>query len=204
MCFSHIFIDNDLRLVIMVSMLKNLGQRIRTLRKEKGLTLVEISKKTGIAQATLSRIETGTMLGTVESHEKVAEILGVGLPELYSGVDRRYEQISHLTKEAQRKVTHHGKNLQIELLTTESSKKKITPLLITLQGGSETGREHHERGVEKFLYLLEGDVKVKVDKEEYALKPGETLYFDASLPHQIFNEKSKTARILVAVSPSKI
>ncbi len=185
-------------------MLKNLGQRIRKLRKEKGLTLVEVSKKTGVAQATLSRIETGTMMGTVESHEKIAEVLGVGLSELYWGVDRRYDQISHLTTEAQRKVTHHGKNVQVELLTSESSKKKITPLFITLQPGAETVREHQERGVEKFLYVLEGDVKVKVDKEEFPLKTGETLYFDASLSHQILNDKQKAARILAAVSPSKI
>ena len=185
-------------------MLKNLGTRIRKLRKEKGLTLVEISKKTAVAQATLSRIETGTMMGTVESHEKVAEALGIGLAELYSGVDRRYEQISHLTKEADRKVTHHGKNVQIELLTSESSKKKITPLLITIQPESETPREHNERGVEKFLFVLDGEVKVKVDKDEYLLKCSETLYFDASLIHQIANEKQKPARILATVSPSKI
>ena len=185
-------------------MLKNLGTRIRKLRKEKGLTLVEVAEKTGIAQATLSRIETGTMIGTVESHEKVSEVLGIGLAELYSGVDRRYEQISHLTKEAERKVVHHGKNTQIELLTSESSKKKITPLLITLQPGASTSNEQNERGVEKFLYLLDGEIKVKVDREEYHLKAGETLYFDASLSHHITNEKQKPVRILAAVSPSKI
>ena len=165
---------------------------MRQLRKEKGLTLVEISKKTGVAQATLSRIETGTMMGTVESHEKIAEVIGVGLAELYSGVDRRYEQISHLTKEAERKVAHHGKSYQIEILTSESSKKKITPMLITLHADAQTPREHNERGVEKFLYLLEGEFKVRVDKEEFFLKPGETLYFDAFLPHQFINEKQKT------------
>lgn len=184
-------------------MLKNLGLRIRKLRKEKNITLMEISKKTGVAQATLSRIETGSMMGTVESHEKIAEALGIGLAELYSGVDRRYDQIAH-TKEADRKATHHGRSVQTELLTQESSKKKITPLLITLQGGTETHREHQERGVEKFFYVLEGEIKVKVDKEEFPLKVGETLYFDASLPHHIQNEKQKTARILAAVSPSKI
>ncbi len=185
-------------------MLKNLGTRIRKLRKEKGLTLVEVAEKTGVAQATLSRIETGTMIGTVESHERIAEVIGVGLAELYAGVDRRYDQISHLTKEAERKVVHHGKNTQVELLTSETSKKKITPLLITLQPGASTSPEQNERGVEKFFYLLEGEVKMKVDREEYVLKAGETLYFDASLSHQITNEKQKPARILATVSPSKI
>ncbi|MBI3313544.1 MAG: helix-turn-helix transcriptional regulator [Candidatus Omnitrophica bacterium] len=184
-------------------MLKNLGQRIRTLRKTKGITLIEISKKTGIAQATLSRIETGAMSGTVESHEKVAEVLGIGLSELYSGVDSRYDEIAH-TKPEERKATFHSKSVEIELLTSESSKKKITPLLLTIQPASQTQMENQERGVEKFIYVLEGEINAKVDKEEFNLKTGETLYFDASLAHQIANEKQKAARLLIAVSPSKI
>jgi mannose-6-phosphate isomerase-like protein (cupin superfamily) len=184
-------------------MLKNLGETIRLLRKEKKLTLVEISKKTNVAQATLSRIETGTMIGTVESHQKIADILGVSLAELYSGVDPRHDQIAHLKLDAERKVTHHTKSLQVELLTQESSKKKITPLLMTLQPDAEASPEKNERGVEKFIYVLEGEIKVKVDKEEFHLKQGETLYFDASLSHQISNQK-KASKLLIAVSPSKI
>ena len=189
---------------MMQPMLKNLGLRIRQLRKEKNLTLVEIAEKTGVAQATLSRIETGAMIGTIESHEKIAEVLGIGLADLYSGVDKRYEQITHLTKEAEKKVTHHSKDIQIELLTSESSKKKITPLLMTLQGESETPEEKLERGVEKFIYALEGDATVHVDKEEFILKTGETLYFDASLPHRFRNSGKKSSRLLITVSPSKI
>ena len=185
-------------------MLKNLGEKIRKLRKEKGLTLVEVAQKTGVAQATLSRIETGSMLGTVESHEKIAEVLGIGLSDLYTGVDSRYEQIAHLKKDAERKVVHHHKNFQVEILTVESSKKKITPLLITIQPETHTPSEQNERGVEKFFFVVEGEVKVKADRDEYILKLGETLYFDASLPHQIFNEKSRPAKILAAVSPSKL
>ncbi|MDD5217032.1 MAG: XRE family transcriptional regulator [Candidatus Omnitrophica bacterium] len=185
-------------------MLKNLGERMRKLRKEKGITLIELSKKTGVAQATLSRIETGVMMGTVESHELIAEALGIGLAELYSGVDRRYEQISHLKSDTERNVTRQTKDLRIELLTQESSKKKITPLLLTLKGNGQTQRESNERGVEKFVMVLEGEVKVKVDQEEFSLKNEETLYFDASLPHQITNESSSQARLLMAVSPSKI
>jgi transcriptional regulator with XRE-family HTH domain len=185
-------------------MLKNLGEKIRALRKQKGLTLVEIAEKTGIAQATLSRIETGSMIGTVESHEKITEILGVTLSELYAGVDSRAGQTAHLKKEAERKTVHHNKGIQVELLTQEASHKKITPLLITLQPESHSSPEQYDRGVEKFFYILEGEVRAKIDKDDYQLKTGETLYFDASLSHQLFNEKNKAVRILTAVSPSKI
>jgi len=200
----HIYIDNSATSVKMVPMLKNLGDRIRKIRRDKGLTLVEVAKRTGIAQATLSRIETGTMTGTIASHEKIAEALGVGLADLYSGIDKRYEQIAHVTQKADRKVTHRGKNVQVELLTTENFRKKITPLLVTLQGNSATARERLERGVEKFLFALDGEVEINIEGGDYTLKTGESLYFDASLPHQIKNEKQKQARVLVTVSPSKV
>lgn len=185
-------------------MLKNLGQRIRKLRKNKSITLVEMAAKTGVAQATLSRIETGSMTGTVESHEKIAEVLGIGLAELYSGVDRRYEEIEHGDNSKPRPVTHQTNAFRFELLTQESSQKKITPMLITIQGEQQVPEERNERGVEKFYFVLEGSVRVVLEKESFDLKEQETLYFDASLPHKIINPGQGRAKILAAVSPSKI
>ena len=66
--------------------MKGLGIRIRDLRKSKRLTLVEVAKSTGIDQATLSRIENGKMTGTLDSHRRIAETLGVRLTELYDSV----------------------------------------------------------------------------------------------------------------------
>ena len=180
------------------------GDRVRELRKTKKITLVELSKQTGIAQATLSRIETETMTGTVESHRKIAEALGMGLAELYAPLDRRYQEIVHSKKETPRKTVHQTRGCQIELLTQEVSKKKITPLLLTLAGNSHTSQEQNERGVEKFIWVLDGDVDVKTEKETFNLKAGETLYFDASLSHRLMNSRAKTAKAFIAVSPSKI
>ena len=188
---------------IMKVMLK-IGNRVRTIRKAKKITLIELSKQTGIAQATLSRIETGSMIGTVESHRKIAEALGLGLAELYAPLDRRYEEIALSKKETPRKVVHQGRGCQTELLTNEVTKKKITPLLVTLAGNARISLEQNERGVEKFLWVLDGEIEAQVEKENYPLKEGETLYFDASLPHRLMNPKSKTAKLFVAVSPSKI
>jgi len=180
------------------------GKRVRELRKAKKITLVELSKTTGIAQATLSRIETETMTGTVESHRKIAEALGLGLAELYAPLDRRYHEIVHSKKDTPRKAVHQGHGYQVELLTQEVTKKKITPLHVTLSGNSQTASERNDRGVEKFVWVLDGEVEIPLEKETFSLKEGETLYFDASLPHRFVNPKSKTAKLFVAVSPSKI
>jgi len=189
---------------MLVTMLKNLGHRIRTLRKQKGLTLIDMAAKTGIAQATLSRIETGTMTGTVDSHEKIAEVLGIGLAELYERIDKRYDEIAHLKKENERQVTFHSRLVNTELLTSLISQKKITPLLMTLQSEGQSEEEKLERGVEKFVFVLEGEINAHIENQSIPLKKEETLYFDASLPHAFSNSKAKPARLLIAASPAKI
>lgn len=175
----------------MIPMFEKLGERIRNLRKDKKLTLIEVSEKTGIAQATLSRIETGTMIGTVESHAKIAEVIGISLSELYNGIDERYEKITHISKDEIAKTSHHTQLVHLEALTTDPLKRKIAPFLISIQPGGQTASESNDHEGEKFFYALEGEVKLTVGGKDYLLKAGESIYFNASLPHQLHNEKSK-------------
>src|SRR3989338_5891578 len=111
------------------SMAGELGIRIRDLRRQKKITLIELSKTTGIAQATLSRMETGLMLGTVKSHQKISEALGVSLGELYQSLDSRFEKIFHQSATGERKIYSKNDHVKVELLTQEIYKKKITPLM---------------------------------------------------------------------------
>jgi len=183
---------------------KNIGDHVRQSRKVKKMTLVELAEKTGVAQATLSRIETGVMTGTLESHERIAEALELTLPELYGGLDIRRDKTilkrqSKLTPEVR-----SSQKVHVELLTQEAMKKKMTPLLITLAGKTRMKPEQCERGIEKFIFALEGTINVSIDKDAYVLKQHDSLYFDASLKHAISNPASKKARLFCVVSPPKI
>ena len=60
-----------------------IGERIRSIRQEKRMTLAKLSEKSGVAQATLSRIENGIMTGTIKSHLKISEAFGISLADLY-------------------------------------------------------------------------------------------------------------------------
>ena len=186
------------------SIANELGERIRNLRRQKKITLIELSKITGVAQATLSRMETGLMVGTVKSHQKIAEALGVSLAELYGGIDTRYERIGHQSASSERKIFAKTDQMRCELLTQEISKKKITPLLITLNAHGKSETERLDRGVEKLLFVLEGTVTVHMSGQDYILNQHDTLYFDGAIPHQLANPGNKQAKLFCAVSPSKI
>ena len=65
----------------------NIGKRLNELRNEKKMSLKELSEESKVAMSTLSRIEHGTMTGTLESHMSVCKALGVSLAEFYKGIE---------------------------------------------------------------------------------------------------------------------
>lgn len=178
-----------------------IGKRVRELRKAKKITLIELAELTGVAQATLSRIETGVMIGTVDSHQKIAKALGLSLAELYSGVDERIQDITYQGKAERTPTTLFNGKVRCEVLTSQAMKRKMTPVLLTIDSGAETEAEKLDAGIEKFLYAIDGEITAKVEKKEFTLKEGETLYFEASLPHQLCNHSGKKVRVLSIVSP---
>ena len=62
--------------------LVEMGYTIRRLRVERSLTLAELSEKTGIQMATLSRIENNKMVGTLDTFNTLAETFRMKLSEL--------------------------------------------------------------------------------------------------------------------------
>ncbi len=178
--------------------MKGLGERINTIRKSKGLTLVEVAKKTGIDQATLSRIENGKMTGTLESHMKIAGVFGISLPELYQDVLNKISEAQE--KETRRKLEtfSHSSGAVAELLTTGVLQKKMMPVLLRLKGNGRTESEEYPAGTERFVYQLKGSVEIHVGKETQTLKTGEWLYFSASQPH-FFQNPAKSGSVCLSV-----
>lgn len=177
----------------------NLGKRIRELRKKKGFTLVGLSRKSGVAVATLSRIETGRMTGTLESHMRIAKVFEMTLPEFYSEVDKAISV--HKKDEHADKFVHDKKASSI-ILTKDIFTKKMLPCQIQLQVGGRTQTEKLKKGAEKFVYVLQGQVEIVIGDAKNTLEKGETLYFDASYEHYIRNTGTTDAEALCVVTPA--
>ena len=75
---------------------------------------------------------------------------------------------------------------------------------MTINPHGKSEMEQLESGVEKFILVLEGTVQAKIDRKEYTLNKEDSIYFDATLLHQLSNPGPKQARVFAAVSPSKI
>ncbi len=179
---------------------EELGRTIRSLRKEKHITIEELAKRSGVAVATLSRIENGKMIGRVESHIRIAEVFSVTLVELYKGF---YTKTLELVKD---KVGHpligvQDKRFSSQLLITDVHNKKIIPLIVKIEKGESTTTDKTNTGIDKFICMLKGEVEAHIGEETIVLSGNDSIYFDSSMPHYFKNTGTEEARLICVIAP---
>ncbi|MBU0684005.1 MAG: cupin domain-containing protein [Candidatus Omnitrophota bacterium] len=178
-----------------------LGNRIHELRKLKNMTLEELSEKSGVALATLSRMENNKMPGTLNSHQKICKALGASLAELYRELEDETKTVENVPQNERTEHFISANNTKYELLVLKSLDKKIMPLMIKIGPGGTTQEERNKQGVEKFVYLIKGHLEISVGEKTYALSPGDSLYFEASLLHKFSNNSKLDTEAICIVSP---
>lgn len=181
-----------------------IGKKIKQLRKKYKLSMTELSRKSGVQLATLSRIENRKMTGTVESHLQIAKAFGIDIIELYGDENPQYRCIEAKGQKSDPELIDYNQRSSYEILTTKILSKKMMPLLIKIEPGGKTGIEESPEGSEKFIWILKGHVTAYIAQKAYALEESNTLYFSASAPHYFANTSEEEARILCIATPVSI
>lgn len=179
----------------------HIGEIIHQIRKERKQTLSELSDRSGVALATLSRMENGKMTGTLESHMNICKALEVSLPDLYKGLSDSQKNVEVQSKKARADVFIHDKKSSSEMLASRVLNKKMMPMMVKVLPGGTTHKEETKPGVERFVYVLDGKVEATIGDEAYNLTKGDTLYFESSLPHLFKNVGNGEARFITVTSP---
>lgn len=180
-----------------------LGEKLKTLRRSKDLTLDKLAELSGVAKATLSRIENGVTTGNLTTHLKICEALKVNLGELYKGLENPEEKIVAFDEKniKDAEVFSYDEKVSSIILSKQTGKKKMLPQLLIIEPQKGTPVEENHPGTDKFLYCLEGELELKISEKTFALKKNASIYFDSSLPHSIKNIGTKTAKMITVVSP---
>ncbi len=183
----------------------HVGEKIRALRFEQRLTQTALASRADINTATVSLIESGKRPGTVEVHRRLARALGLTLSALYAGLDEaRKDAVAFQPEPTTREVyAHPGLGFTLQPLTTNMLEKRMMPVRLRLEAGGSTVVEQARAGsqTEKFVYVQAGTIEVRVAEECFPLRQHQTLYFDATLPHQLRNVGREPAEVFLVVTP---
>src|SRR5436190_9619925 len=148
------------------------GPRLRALRQQRGITLAELARRTGISVSTLSRLESGDRRPTLELLLHLARVHGVGLDELVDAPPTGDPRV-HLRPVITDRMT-------MVPLTERAEGIQAYKLVVQPTPDAPSPRVHE--GYE-WLYVLDGRLRLVLGEHDLELGPGEAAEFDTRVPH---------------------
>ena len=179
-----------------------LGPRIRALRLQRGLSLADLARATGVSEATMSRIETGASAVSAPHLYGLAHELGVEIAALFSPEAATLRPGVRSLPRAGGGETFASPGLEAGLLNAALLHKALAPFLnrATATTLAEAGGLATHPG-EEWLYVLRGPLWLHSDSHApLCLQTGDSLYFDASTPHAYLAGSDAGAEFLVLSS----
>lgn len=172
---------------------------IRRYRKEHGWTLGDLSKKTMISVAQLSKLETGKSSPSMESLRKLSSAYEVPMSALTHVDD---EVPLSPVRNGEGFVLKAGPNdaLSVRFLTIRRS-ARMQPVVMDIPVGVDTGRSRSHPS-DEFCYVLSGTLRFYYgDTESFDLETGDFLYFEGHVPHHWENIGDVDAKVLTCNDP---
>jgi transcriptional regulator with XRE-family HTH domain len=173
----------------------DLGGRIRSLRKQKGLSLLILSERSGLSTNTISRIERGENSPTVSSLRRLADGLNVSVIDLF----KDKTTATTLFVKGDHRLRTRAAGAIIESLGSGLPEQGLEPLWITIEPRSGSTNDTVTHPGEEFVLCLEGSVEYRVADRLYVLEPGDSLFFKAEQPHCFCNPTEDAAMLLLVL-----
>ncbi|EJO5346324.1 helix-turn-helix transcriptional regulator [Clostridium botulinum] len=178
-------------------MINEIAEKIRNLRKEKNLTLKDLSKKTGLSISFLSQVENNSSSLAITSLKKIADALNVPITDFF----KTLELHKFLVKKQEREVfSIEGSDSKFIRLSGNFSERSMEAILVVIPAEKEHGHKFSHPG-EEFIYVLEGAIVANVDGQDYFVNQGDSIHFPSTIPHILSNPLKTDSKILTVVYP---
>ena len=169
----------------MMSQLPKVGQNLRRLRNSLGLSLDEASKLTGVSKAMLGQIERGESSPTISTLWKISSGLKVNFTSL---LDDEQNELVLVKKDDIKAIKEEEGKMVLYPIFQFSSKSGVDVFLVELDPGCKHISAAHKNVLEEMVLVIEGTLTLKVEKEIYEIKAGNSFKFDGSLNHTYMNK----------------
>ena len=177
-----------------------LGSRVRSLREAMGMSLRDLADRTGVSAPMLSQVERGETSPTLAVATRIAGGLELSLSQLL-----RLDESGHVVviRDGEGRSRTRGGH-RVDELTPALPGQRADVSLHTLDPGAATGGAGdppiHEPGSRETVYVHTGSVVLAIDGDEHDLGAGDSVTFDADLPHHFENRGGGPAKFVAVVA----
>jgi transcriptional regulator with XRE-family HTH domain len=175
------------------------GGALAALRRQRELSLDELSRQAGVSKSMLSQIERGQANPTVAVVWRLATALGVPLPELLGEARPAPPLLTTTAAHATPLMTSPDGKCELRILGPIELAGRFEWYALSVQPGGTLASQPHEPGSREHLSVLSGVLEVAAGAEAARLRHGETARYAVDVAHRIHNPGKATAQALLVV-----
>jgi transcriptional regulator with XRE-family HTH domain len=211
-----------------IQMQIQMGAKLKAFRQQNRMTLVELSTKSGVSKSLLSRIERGHSVPTLTTFQKIAAALSVNVSTLFDNAEDGNPAVTpersrtYVLPENASSLGGTSKNgnevRTVSVVRANERKKLIMPWgshyemlcpdmrrkieFIYLRYPVEAkAHEFYSHDGEECGIVLEGRFKALIGNQEFILEPGDSIYYESSIPHRWENVGDVEVKAIWAITP---
>ena len=183
-----------------------IGSKIKGIRESKNLSLEEIAESSGLSIEQITSIENDQNLPSLGPLIKIARALGVRLgtflddsdalgPVVCRAADRERDSsisFSNGSVDARKHMEYHP-------LAQQKAGRHMEPFVIDINSSDQLDYQLSAHEGEEFIYVMQGEIEIVYGKETYALKEGDSIFYDSIVKHHVHGAPGKSAKILAVV-----
>lgn len=175
---------------------EQIGNKIRNLRNQNGLTQEELADRTELTKGFISQLERGLTAPSVSTLSDIVECLGTNLSDFFHE-DNDF-QIVYRKEDYFEKIDENQNS--ITWLIASAQSRSLEPILVQIQPGQSLPIDKPHEG-EEFGYVLEGAIQLSYGDKVYTVRKGDSFIFTANRKHKISSACKKVSSIIWISAP---
>jgi transcriptional regulator with XRE-family HTH domain len=180
-----------------------IGIKVRQLRKERNLSLEELSRRAGVSATAIHKIERNGMVPTIATLLKLARAFDRPV-SWFVDEDAEPVQVALIKAGARKPVLTSKKGLRLEGVSGPYGSFHLAAAMAEIEPGADSGPKAMEHPGEELVLLLEGTIAFEVGGEKLNLDPGDAVHFRTDRPHRWRNPGDRPARaVWMTMRPSE-
>ena len=177
--------------------LMNIGEKLKQLRIEKGLTQMDLASRCELSKGFISQLERDLTSPSIATLVDILECLGTNLKDFFNNDE---EEKIVFSKEDIFEAEDTELNYNVQWVIPNAQKNMMEPILVTLEPNGQYKNDEPHEG-EEFGYVLAGTVYIHLGNKKYKAKKGESFYYKARKNHYISNAGKSLAKVLWVSTP---
>lgn len=193
-----------------------IGERLKELRVAKGISLREVARRSGLSATMISQVERDITHPSLSTLRKLSAVFGESMATVFSegpvatggrtderavlvpaGSDGNTVWISRPGERMT--ISEPGSDFSYERLARGNGHLEV--LTARIEPGSASSAQAWSHHSVECVYVISGTITARIGERDYILHEGEALTFDAREPHLYRNDGTRTAEVILSITP---